>query len=156
MDVGSYYRRALWLPIGLPLAAPFVLAPAALLGGRVAEMAGSAVMLLAGALVVSVIPYLAFFQVFAWWADGAPERRLRRAVLLAPPRFTSAMCGMAGVVMLPMDVPGGAWRMLGFVAVRALGVGYFYVALIELGRMALCREGGRPIPVGTSPRREVA
>jgi hypothetical protein len=96
-----------------------------------------------GSLVIGGIPYLAFLSFFLAWMGDKPEERVRRAVRLAPLRYTSLLTTFA--LLLSFVADGSVSRddlfMLWLLAGAALGVGYVYVALMELGVWWLRRRG---------------
>ncbi|HEU4452600.1 MAG TPA: hypothetical protein VFR81_06040 [Longimicrobium sp.] len=139
MTLRAYYRRALLLPIVVPLLfAPglffvdgMVLGHAVLLASVVASP------------IVIAIPYLAFVLLVRRRMRDQPDRRLRRMALEAPLLFAPLL----GIVALPVAwvQRGSFWSALemvaGFVVPFAAVLGYVYVAIAEAGRVVLERRG---------------
>lgn len=158
MDLKEYYERALLLPIVLPIA----LLPLLIFVQVLPDAALLALALLLGGLVVGGLPYLVFLTFFYIVAERRTERQVQRAFRLAPLRFTSVMCLL---VLLPAQVTGepmaNVMPLLWLFAGTTMGVGYFYVALAEAGRIVLrlrdrIREhhdlaGARPLPDAATP-----
>lgn len=139
MDLKAYYQRALLLPIVLPIA----LLPLAIVVPRLPDAARLALVLLWGALVVGGLPYLFFLTIFYILTVDRTGPKVQRAFRLAPLRFASVMCGIVLLFLLAGgEMPDAALtRALWLIAGVTMGVGYFYVALAETGRIVLQRRG---------------
>jgi hypothetical protein len=140
MTVHDYYRRALFLPLAVP-----VLATPLLLMG---EGAASVAVMLQYQVLIGGIPYLLFAGAFLLWSRGRSDRQVRGAILLSPCVFA----GMIVVLCLCLAVVAGAmWlSMMLILMAYVLGLGYGYVALAELGRLLLRprNEPSEPLPAG--------
>lgn len=140
MDVIGYYRRAMFLPLVLPFAAMplYPLIDGAALPGLVAFAIG----LLFWSLVIGGVPYVVFLVLFLRWMRGKTARRVRRAVLMAPLRYTSVLFAWVLVWVVPLALLDGGrleTRAVWALTACALVVGYAYVALAEAGRWLLER-----------------
>jgi hypothetical protein len=144
MDLKAYYQRAVLLPVALPLALLPLLSIVPLLPGP----AALAFAVLLGSLLVGGLPYLLFLTFFLQWMLDQPEASVRRAVLLAPLRYTSILSAFAFLVIMGVGATShDTFRLLLTASAASVVVGYGYVALFELGRAALVRRGVvRPTP----------
>lgn len=130
MTVQDYYRRALFLPLAVPVLAM----PLLLMGEGTATIA----VMLQYQVMIGGIPYLLFAGAFLLWSRGRSDGQVRRAILLSPLVFA----GMIMVLCLCLAlVAGSVWLVMMMILVAyALGLGYGYVVLAELGRL-LVRPG---------------
>jgi len=135
----TYYRRALLLPIAVPLRfAPGLWFVDGLpLFGQV---------LLIGFVVspvVGAIPYVIFFVFARRWMRGRPDRRLRRGALAAPLLFAPLLAAV--LIPLAWVQRGSFWSaaelVVGWCVPFALVLGYLYVAITEAGRIVMKRRG---------------
>jgi hypothetical protein len=137
MSVRSYYRRALLLPIAVPVLAY----PAFLLGSDV--LAGMALWLW-WSIVFGGVPYALFALGFLLWTRGRTDAEVRRGILLAPLAYVAVLVPCMAVFLA---VDGGfAPGFLGMIAAFGLAFGYGYVALAEIGRLLF-----RPGSTGSQP-----
>jgi hypothetical protein len=132
VSVQSYYRRALILPVLVPVLATLLL----LLGEALPpELIGIGYFLY-WSLLIGGIPYLLFAGGFVLWARGRSDREVRRGILLAPLVYAPVLMACFLAFLALDGTPGSAQQvwMLG-----AFGVlfGYGYVILAELGRVLL-------------------
>jgi hypothetical protein len=143
MEYDRYVRRALLMPIVVPLAAA-----ALLLIDRVEHTpVGEFSILVTWSLLVGGIPYLVFLIGFHRWMRGKTEPRIRRALRLAPLCYVPVLALFA----LPLAVASNHGSLdsetLLVVALfggMGLAFGYGYVLLAELGWMLLGRRGAPP------------
>ena len=145
MDLKSYYRRAVWLPIVVPLPASGVLLGLADAGLPVGGLFGFVGFVLLWSLILGGVPYLVFLTIFLAWMNEATEAQVRREVLRAPLRFASVMC----TILFPFalsDGGGPGYALMWWMGAACLGVGYAYVGLAELVRRLLKVRPAGPEP----------
>lgn len=131
MSIQGYYRRALVLPILVPVLASALL----LLDDRLPPDLGVVVFFLYWSLLIGGIPYLLFAGGFVLWARGRSDREVRRGILLSPLVFALLMMVCFWTVLV-VDGTASSQSVLVMGAVSGL-FGYGYVVLAELGRVLL-------------------
>jgi hypothetical protein len=140
MTVQDYYRRTLFLPLAVPVLAT----PLLVMGERAATIA----VMLQYQVAIGGIPYLLFAGGVLLWSRGRSDGQVRGAILLSP----FVLAGMIMVLCLCFAAVGGAiWlSMMSILMGYALGFGYGYVALAELGRVLMRprTEPPGPLPAG--------
>jgi hypothetical protein len=135
----AYYRRALLLPIAVPL----LFAPGLWFADRLPLGFGVLLVSLLVSPLVGGIPYLIFIFLLRRRTRGWPDGRLRRIALVAPLLFAP----MLGAVLLPIAwlQRGSFWSaaelVVGWCVPFALALGYLYVAIAEMARVVLTRRG---------------
>ena len=139
MTLRGYYRRALLLPIAVPL----LFAPGLWFVDRLPIAHGVLLVSLLVSPLVGAVPYLIFVLLLRRRTRGWPDRRLRRIALVAPLLFAPLLAA----VLLPVAwfERGSFWSAAelvgGWCVPFALALGYVYVAIAEAGRVLLQRRG---------------
>jgi hypothetical protein len=136
VDLKSYYRRAVWLPIVAPLPMSAVLIGLSDTGLPADGLFGFVGFVLLWSLILGGVPYLLFLIFFLAWMNEATEAQVRREVLRAPLRFASVMC----TILFPFalsDGGGQGYALMWWMGAACLAVGYAYVGLAELVRKLL-------------------
>lgn len=154
MTPEAYYRRALWIPVLLPLVGAGIVwlmigasprPPASI--RAVADAAQFLV--LAG--IVSIVPYGIFVWLTVRRNPTMTEAELRRLSWLAPSYIAGPFAVVMGLVAVPSSGARSALTFGWYVGLVALGTGYFYAVLINatLGALRLAgRVDGSTDPSG--------
>jgi len=135
----AYYRRALLLPVVVPL----LFAPGLWFADRLPLGLGVLLVSLLVSPLVGGVPYLIFVLLLRRRTRGWPDGRLRRIALVAPLLFAPLLAA----VLLPAAwfERGSFWSAAelvgGWCVPLALVLGYAYVAIAEAGRLVLERRG---------------
>jgi hypothetical protein len=135
----AYYRRALLLPIVVPL----LFAPGLLFTDRLPLGLGVLLISLLVSPLIGAVPYLIFILLLRQRTRGWSDRHLRRIALVAPLLFAPLL----GAVLLPIAwyERGSFWSaaelVVGWCVPFSLVLGYLYVAIAEAGRIVLERRG---------------
>jgi hypothetical protein len=139
MTLRAYYRRALLLPIIVPL----LFAPGLLFTDRLPLGLGVLLISLLVSPLVGGVPFLVFVLLLRRRTRGWSDGRLRRIALVAPLLFAPLLVA----VLLPVAwfERGSFWSaaelVVGWCVPFALVLGYVYVAITEAGRIVLTRRG---------------
>ncbi|CAN5649183.1 hypothetical protein BH23GEM9_BH23GEM9_33000 [soil metagenome] len=139
MDLHSYYRLVVWLPLLLPAGVALLVHGLDVHPGNGVLAKLIQIILVSG--IYGGIPYAALASYATWWIDTRPGSQLRRRALVAPLWMV--------VVWLPFSALTGLLygRIDTFVGFFGLGasvilpLGYAYVALVLLLEPLLCRAG---------------
>jgi hypothetical protein len=142
MTAETYYRRAAFLPVAVPVLA-FVLLLVLSAIGEPAKGLLLATDDVAGFLVIagllSLLPYGLFVGIALSWAEPSTEADYRRLSWLAPGFIALPFGLVMGLFALGSKSLVGAVGSFATWGLLALGVGYFYAVLINLGLFAAKR-----------------
>ncbi len=145
MEYKTFVRRALLLPIVVPLAA----GPALFVPGVEGTPAGDLVALVVWSLLFGGIPYLVFLAAFHLWMREKPEARVRRGLRLSPvfySLFLAVCMALLEVARNGAAVDGKAFFPLAVFAGIALGFGYAYVLIAEAAWWVMRHRGAGRAP----------
>lgn len=141
MTVRTFYQRALFAPVLLPL----LLAPLLLVDDGMRTTAGGIIVYVAYSMVLGGVQYVAFALAFARWMRGRPDAAIRRAVWLAPVVFLPFLL-LPWLVVEAMNKPTNVaeriWNAVALLGGFGLLFGYVYV-LAAQATLALLERRGR-------------
>lgn len=139
MNIHTYYRCAVWLPLLVPAATVSVMhfgdvRPATSLATKLVQ-----IVVVSG--VYGGVPYALLAAYATWWIDGRSEHELRRRALAAPLWMVLLWLAVSAVVGA---LYGQVETFVGFFClgtVVILPLGYAYVGLVFVFRTLVCRQG---------------
>lgn len=140
MTAEHYYRRALWMPLIVPIISACSIAVMIYLGGRPTDSLSGFVdtaqfLVIAG--LFSLVPYGVFVGVVMLRGGRHTESEWRRLSWLAPSYIAGPFALGVGLIALPMSGPRGALTTAWFLGLVALATGYGYAVLVNGGLKAL-------------------
>jgi hypothetical protein len=141
MNIHTFYRCAVWLPLLVPAAVVIVIhfadvRPASYAGAKLVQL-----FVVSG--VYGGVPYALLAAYATWWIDKRPERELRHKALAAP---LWMILPWLVVSVLVGTLYGQIETFVGFFSLGAaviLPLGYAYVGLVFLLRRLVCRQRSR-------------
>lgn len=141
MSVATFYRLCVWLPSVIPAVLIVVVNS---LGLR--DAVGWVGELVAFSLFYGGVPYIVLALWATWWVGGRTEPEIRRLMFRAPLYMVGAFVPLALLIGLAVGAVGPWAGVAGLGAVVIVVLGYAYVGLTVLLRLAAdgwrCREAG--------------
>ena len=132
LDVHTFYRLAVWLPLALPVVVALIVhgLDLAVPRGRLQDI----VEILLYSLVYGGIPYGALALWATWWIGGRREQDIKRLMYRAPLLMAAVFVPVALITGFIVGAPGpfAAVAVLG--ALVSIAVGYVYVFFVMLMR----------------------